>query len=1158
MPLSLILPPSQPVEPVTSGQYLSSWMLAQPNLERRYPVGLMWEVPSEVAPQREARQQLLHTLWAGLPHGSSKAEQQRLASFLEELPITGRVPVQQSNPRWLQAHPNKDPILATGERVVLPTQRPTTLTLVLGNGQRYALPHQSGAQAQAYLNACPDPQATQVDHVWIIQPDGHVRRVGVAQWDGDAQEQPAPGAWLWAPARNQEWPEGFSDNLAAFLATQGPSGSASDSSPPLPDAIIKAQPPLRDPVTSTDDFGRIGLLQTPTARMSPTGNMNFSYSHAYPYDRANFFLQPIDWFEFGFRYTNIANRLYGPTIAGGQAYKDKSVDFKAQLLEEGHYQPALALGITDIGGTGLFSSEYLVGNKRWGDFDWSLGIGWGYMANSANIRNPFTFLSPGFAVRQINVGSGGNFNVGSFFHGNSALFGGVQYHTPWDPLILKLEYDGNNYQNEPLGNVLPQRSPINVGLVYRYSPFVDVSAGLERGNTAMLGLTLHDNLAELSMPKVLDPPLPKVTEIAPTVAPNWAKTAQDMNEQTQWVTRAIQQDGTVLHVKLDQIQTSVYFAERIERVTAILNRDAPASIRRFVFTIYQDGLMQTEWVVIRHEWVDRQLHYRAPSQQQAALMSADPANDVEPVDDEPLWQGHPDPLVVGLAPSFTQTVGGPNNFILYQLGVTAAGRLTLSDHTWIDGLANWRVIDNYSLFTYDAPSNLPRVRTDLRQYLTTARLTMPNLQINHTLQITDNQYGLGYAGYLETMFAGVGGEWLYRPWDSHLAFGVNVNRVQQRGFAQDFSLLPYQVTTGHATVYWDTGWHQTHIDLSAGQYLAGDRGVTLDVKRRFTNGVSVGAYATKTNVSAAQFGEGSFDKGIYVQIPFDAMLPSSSPLIGTFLWDPLLRDGGARLARSTTLYDLTSARDQRTREFAPAGSSWWKAMQHLSDNSGPSLWSNIGDSGEWVAQDIFSRDAVEPLLGGAALIGASALLDHRFTTLAANHQTGIWHKLGASANAIPYAVGLSAVGMWWGMGNESEANTAQAALLSGGWAYLIADTSKLITNRSRPYTNQGTYHFGSSFGKGALNSSFPSNTMAVTFAIATPFAQQYNMPWLYVLAGATSFGRIQTQKHFVSDTVAGSLLGYATGSMLTSWKKNKLMPQVSLGADRTVDLNWSY
>jgi len=184
-------------------------------------------------------------------------------------------------------------------------------------------------------------------------------------------------------------------------------------------------------------------------------------------------------------------------------------------------------------------------------------------------------------------------------------------------------------------------------------------------------------------------------------------------------------------------------------------------------------------------------------------------------------------------------------------------------------------------------------------------------------QLTENQYYSFYGGALESMFAGVGGEWMYRPWHSRLALGIDVNQVRQRDFNQDFRLRDYKVNTGHATLYWDTGWNGVLAKFSVGQYLAGDKGATLDISRRFSNGVAIGAYATKTNVSSAEFGEGSFDKGIYISIPFDALLPRSSSFVANFNWVPVTRDGGAKLARRNTLYEMTSARDPSAFSMGP-------------------------------------------------------------------------------------------------------------------------------------------------------------------------------------------------------------------------------------------------
>lgn len=106
--------------------------------------------------------------------------------------------------------------------------------------------------------------------------------------------------------------------------------------------------------------------------------------------------------------------------------------------------------------------------------------------------------------------------------------------------------------------------------------------------------------------------------------------------------------------------------------------------------------------------------------------------------------------------------------------------------------------------------------------------------------------------------------------------------------------------------------------MHIGQYLAGDLGATLDVNKKFAYGVSIGAWVTKTNVSAEKFGEGSFDKGMYLRIPFDVMTTKRTGSVANLVYQPLTRDGGARLNRSFTLFGATTPRSQEDTNFGPA------------------------------------------------------------------------------------------------------------------------------------------------------------------------------------------------------------------------------------------------
>ncbi|MEL0027762.1 MAG: YjbH domain-containing protein [Perlucidibaca sp.] len=673
-------------------------------------------------------------------------------------------------------------------------------------------------------------------------------------------------------------------------------------------SLLSALARAEGPPVSASDWGVTGLMQTPTARMSEVGEVSVGLNHVEPYTRLNVMLQPFDWLEAGFRYIDVSNRLYGPVIAGNQSYKDKSIAAKLRLLKESRLLPQVAVGMRDIGGTGLFSGEYVVASKRVANLDFSLGLGWGYLGARGDFGNPFSLISGKFDQRPVPtsaVANAGGFNTTAYFRGRTALFGGVQYQTPLPPLLLKLEYEGNDYQSEPQSNNQKQDTPLNLGLVYRVSPSLDLHAGWERGNTAMFGVTLHTNLARS---QVLPRPLAAapVTLQEPPAAgreTDWAATAQALHDNAGLAVRRIRQREHELIVEAEPERYREP-AESMDRAARILHNQAPADVDWFTVAAENRGMRTADWSV-----------------QREAFTRADTRVDGEPEDttlfqtSAPAWV-RADTLYTPPRQAFTgdaglgyrQSLGGPDTFLLYQFSLEATGEWKPRDDFWLSAQASARVLDNYDRFKYTAPSRLPRVRTYIREYLTTSRVTLPNLQLTKTWQPGTNTYAMAYAGLLESMFGGVGVEWLYRPQGQRWALGVDVNAVQQRDFEQDFGFRDYHTATGHVTAYVDTGLEDIQAKIQVGRYLAGDNGVTVDLSRRFRNGVSMGAFATLTDVSRADFGEGSFDKGIYVRIPFDLLLSTSSRRSATMTWDPLTRDGGQRLDRRYTLFDLTSDR----------------------------------------------------------------------------------------------------------------------------------------------------------------------------------------------------------------------------------------------------------
>jgi membrane-associated phospholipid phosphatase len=94
-------------------------------------------------------------------------------------------------------------------------------------------------------------------------------------------------------------------------------------------------------------------------------------------------------------------------------------------------------------------------------------------------------------------------------------------------------------------------------------------------------------------------------------------------------------------------------------------------------------------------------------------------------------------------------------------------------------------------------------------------------------------------------------------------------------------------------------------------------------------------------------------------------------------------------------------------------------------------------------------------------------------------------------------------------------------------AYLDTTLIKFVAGRDRPFTANGRGNF---FDGG---SSFTSQHAAVSWAVASVIAHEYpgvaTQVLSYGLAGAVSAARVEGQKHFMSDAVIGSAIGWYIG-----------------------------
>ena len=686
---------------------------------------------------------------------------------------------------------------------------------------------------------------------------------------------------------------------------------------------------------SQSDFGGVGLMQMPTGRMAPEGEFNFSVTGSDEYLFYNVTLQLMPWLETTIRYTRVHDLPYSSSFPDvDNEYTDKGIDFKFRLWEESEYMPEIALGVRDFAGTGLFDAEFIAATKRYsnsklGTFDFTLGMGWGYLGTRDTVTNPFCKASDKFCDRPSEfLSTGGTTNFDRAFKGPAALFGGIEYQTLHKPLRFKLEYDGNDYSTDypvvQAGVDMSPHTPWNFGVLYRIG-MADFRLSYERGDTLVAGLTLNTNFND--MPSFWrDTPTPEVEDNQPKELSDvdWERVTEDLDKIAGYRNTRVYVDNNTVTVVGEQKKYRDR-TEAHEKAAAVLHNEMPDDIDTYAINERSRGLVGEQTIISKEKYRDfAQVNYINPKIEDATSRAT-----TKPTG-ESIYDGF-ERFDWGFAPKLVQTLGNAEDFYLFSVGLSGNASYWLTDNLEIGGSLYWDWYNNYDKFIYVTPpdgTTVPRVRTMFRAYQNEHAVTMSNLQLTWFQEYSNTMDQQFYAGYLESMFAGVGTEFLYRPQGANWAIGADVNVISQRDPQSYFGVYdekwqnvpeygrPFQVIdkgfTGFVSGYYYPQWEflqDLMIQVDVGQFLAGDVGTQINVSKQFKSGVIAGAFASFTDLSADEFGEGSFTKGFYLSIPFDIMTVKPSNNRANFSWQPLTRDGGQKLGRKYSLIELTDERN---------------------------------------------------------------------------------------------------------------------------------------------------------------------------------------------------------------------------------------------------------
>lgn len=666
--------------------------------------------------------------------------------------------------------------------------------------------------------------------------------------------------------------------------------------------------------TSFSHYGGAGGIKTRSARMATDSTLTSTIAWHQEQQRYGLSFQAAPWLETSFSYSGFNRSITNDTF-------DRQFDIKARLIRETTYFPSVAVGLQDFLGTGVFSGEYIVASKRLGPLDLSFGVGWGALAGRSVASNPFASLD-GFDQRNGFSGQGGEVNFGQFFHGEDiGVFGSVIADTPIEGLKLIAEYDSDD--NSAVYD-LDDNSPFNLGITYNPTPGIQLGASYLSGDEFALSASFSTETKSWAKEKPTGrTPFPfSVRElleddggedelIAPVQPQEFTPVDFEqlpgrlhvaLEEQgLELLTFERNEDTVRLVLRNDTYRSYVKAAGRTARVMSGLT---PAQIENFQIVFDQTGLQTASFVLNRSE-LEKSAFESGYSFDAGGVSSALAKADLAEALGTKI-SFHNTPLVDWyIGPELRLNIFDPDDPLRAQIDAVAKGTAELLPGVFVSANVSKGLIGNFDNTTRRSDSVLPHVRSDFAIYDEQTDIAVNRLAGEYFFNIAPDVYGKVTGGLLERMFGGVGGEVLWRPAESRVAIGFEGFYAKQRDFDTLFDFQDYDVLTGHASVYYDTPYNDWNLALHAGRYLAGDWGATFEASRRFENGWEVGAFATFTDVPFEDFGEGSFDKGIYVTVPLDWGLPNDTQSRSEILLRPLSRDGGARLDIENRLFRMT-------------------------------------------------------------------------------------------------------------------------------------------------------------------------------------------------------------------------------------------------------------
>lgn len=911
--------------------------------------------------------------------------------------------------------------------------------------------------------------------------------------------------------------------------------------------------------------GQSGYINMPSAVVEADGTFSAGYGRDSPYGAFWMSATLLPFLQATARFVSVSgiNGFSDPALVQSYGrYKDKVFDAKLRLVKEGSWIPQLAYGATDLQGTQLFRGQYLVATKTFGqarNFEASLGYG---------------------RSRPDGIFAGARWTPVAFPHWSAVL-----------------EYDANDYAKDYRASDTyagQRRKGSAAGIEYRWG-WLGVQAARHREHNSINAWVSVPFGEREYVPKFAEPAYysEKNPRRRPTLDewradPTYGRELLDALARQDYKNVRIELRGHTLHLALSNSRIS-NTGRAVGRAVRTALFFTPVNVRgiHVSYTVQEQPAVTYEFFDLPK--LNDYLNGKLTRQQflDHVLIRDAALDDKIRRDEEGLLTGVSDTtglaVLIGrdgdvvqlrsddseanrfrIAPKLSFYFNDPSGALRYDLSAFANYDKRLGTGLFLHGAVGLTLYETISEVTQASNSLLPHVRSDVAEYKRGSRFKLYRLLLNQYWQPGEGVYARASAGLYEEMFRGAGGQVLYMPKASRWTADVAVDALQQRDYKGFLGTLDYKTVTAIASLHYRLPYGIT-VTGRAGRFLAKDVGARAEFRRRFASGIEIGGWYTVTNgndiTSPGRPGAPYHDKGIFLSVPLNTMLPSDSLAHAGFSLSPWTRDVGQMVLSPGDL----AAQHERVRRDASTGDGLGNLAERADEQNSPAIYPGpepLGNPWPLFQERLRNSaraapDSDEFLHGaavGAGVVLAASLLDKPFDKFISKHAGSAPVKAWDKAASLAPLAAVGAAGAAMFLGDERMSNSGFIAAQSAVLGAVASMAIKPLAARARPEEGLGNWARTSD----KSNASFPSNHATVTFAAVTPFAKEYDAPWLYGAAGLASLGRAAARQHWVSDVVGGSLLGYAIGGWLWEGQRKNRGGYFSLiPTARDVTVSWS-